>query len=418
MSKNKADGISAKLSHNYTPAQTGRQWFFWGETDTVPQQCEDIANNNGIFRKVMDKLCQYVVGQGFKDKALNDKSVKVTDPNETLLKFIRSVAKYCVFYDGAFAVQVRRDRTGKVAHLSVIDIGKLRLSQDVENPHWIYNKYRGRLLYTQSDDVYIPEYKAERSPEAVLEMYEHQKKTYGHYYGEVYVHYLEDVGVPFYPIPRWFSSSEIIYGNSSAAKAFLHKAKTQFIPSVIVSTQKLDESRPDDNTLSDAEKFSRNLKSQLDSDEPRTMFHVAASSKDAMPQITTLDVTDLPKALVEVLSESSKLMCQMMGVDPALIGFATEGQLGNNQQLATAEGMLNELARVSYRLPMMDALKPLLEAIGITGDLEIEDVRMYSYIPDNLMEVLSVDEKRKLLGYEPLPKTTPQTEPEPVTNPQ
>lgn len=369
----------------------------------MPQICEDIANNNGVFRKIMDKICQYVVGKGFKDEALNDISVVRYNPDgEKLINLIRQVAKYCVFYDGAFALQIRRNREGIVSELHVMDLGKLRKADDLSNPHWIYNRYRNRRQYTNGDDVYLPEYKADRSTEEQLQIVEFQKRTYGHYYGEVFVHYIEDVGVPFYPIPRWFSSSEIIYGNSAAGKAFLHKAKTQFIPSVIVTTGQLDTTRPDDKTLSDSERFSSNLKSQLDSDEPKTLFHITATSKDAMPQITTLDVTDLPKALVEVLTESSKLICQMMGVDPALIGFATEGQLGNNQQLATAEGMLNELARVTYRLPMIDAIKPILEAAGITGNFEIDDCRQYSFVPDTLLDVLTVNEKRALLGYEPL----------------
>jgi hypothetical protein len=227
----------------------------------------------------------------------------------------------------------------------------------------------------------------------------------------LYWHRPAKYGNSYYPIPKWYKSSEVLQAAGSINRAVLAKANVQFMPSVVIATPMFDADN-DNGGTSDLGFFQSQMLAYNNGDKPANFIHLQYQDKDSLPQITTLDTTDLPKALVEVGDGIAQAILRMWSVSPALAGYSTAGQLGNNQQLATEEGMLNNRAQ-SIRKDVLDLLAPIINAYAerlITVDYNVENLVLHKYIPDAYLPYLTTDEVRALMGYEPLPKPAePQT---------
>jgi hypothetical protein len=246
----------------------------------------------------------------------------------------------------------------------------------------------------------------------IAEMARQRKQATGYYYGELLWHKPAKFGNFYYPIPEWFSSSEILQASGASGRALLQKANAQFMPSVIITTPMLDQTISNDGT-SELGAFHADLIAYQRGDKPAGIIHLQAQDKESMPQVTTLDVTDLPKALLEVYDGLGDATHRMFDVNPCLAGRAQAGQLGDNQQMATAEGMLNQDA-VSIRKEVLEIIQPIVNAYAgdFVIDWDIKNLVLHKYIPDSLLDVLTVDEKRALIGYDPLPELA-----QPITTP-
>jgi hypothetical protein len=402
--------INARLDHNYTPFQWGGRYYAWGSGNVLPQVMEDVVNNNGPARIAIAKIDQYVLGKGFKNEEIGKIATSRIGVGESLNSLFGRVSKCASFYEGAFALLIKRDRLARVSQIDYIDLGKLRRLRDDYNSqetiHYAYNQYIGRIGWSQGYDINLPAYKPDLSFEENTDIIAYQKRQYGNYYGEVLFHYTPNVGIDYYPIPSWYSSAELLLGNSNTGKAFNQMAKAQFMPPFVITTPPLDDTKGTNGQISEADRFAQGIRNKLASDDPGNLWHFTASTKDQMPEITTLNATDLPQSLINIWSDSAKGTLQLFDVAPELCGFAIAGQLGNNQQLAIAEGMLNDKA-AAIRHNIFEVLGPLLVQVGFENDFDVVERKMYNAIPDQVWAVMTPDEIRAQAGLPPLTQPLP-----------
>jgi hypothetical protein len=324
-----------------------------------------------------------------------------------------AVVQQYLLWGGSIALLIRRADDGSIESIRLWQyMEDLRFGNNNEDYYRWY--WKGRWFSTQgSEYIALPRYQGvDVDPEWVrTEKARQLKNSHRYYYGELYWHRPAKFGNSYYPIPKWYKSSEVLQAAGSINRAVLAKANVQFMPSLVMATPMLSDQN-DNGGTSDLAHFQSQMLAYNNGDKPANFIHLQYQDKDSLPQITTLDTTDLPKALVEVGEGIAQAILRMWGVSPSLAGYSTAGQLGNNQQLATEEGMLNNRAE-SIRNAVLDLLMPIVNAYaeGLASiDYTIENLVLHKYIPDAYLQYLTTDEVRALMGYEPLPKPVePQT---------
>lgn len=422
MKKKNPIQLQNRLRYNFSPQGSGLDHFTWGDDDQLPFDAEAFFNSVAFTRIAADMRVKYICGHGFRSEqtALLNMNVglPIGQPGyQSFAQLFKSAAQQSVMWDGSFCLIVRRNERGIPYEVDVFqDISCLRYYYD-ENGQKVYKYYyqaKSRISGGTTSGAYIllPEYQGpEADPDFSKNEIERQKKVFaGGYLGEILWFKTERYGTKYYPIPNWFNSSEIIQFNESTAKALLVKATGMFLPNVVISMPLMDTTRGPQGEPSQKERMDSYLRSSLTGETPRLMWIFEGATKETTPQVTALDTAELPAHMVSAYNDSGRIIFQLLGVDPALAGFATEGQLGQNQQLHTAESMLRNSCKAE-REQILERLVPVINAIypNMALDYEVDEVADYQYIDPIYLEVLSTDEKREIIGYEPLPQVQSDT---------
>jgi len=133
-------------------------------------------------------------------------------------------------------------------------------------------------------------------------------------------------------------------------------------------------------------------------------FSDDANSK---PEIVPIAVSDADKQYT-VLNELTiqNIMIGHRVTSPMLLGVKTEGQLGGRNELLQAYELYMNSVVKPFQNQLLKTFKKLLAINGVTIPLSIKDVQPLNSMFDaeTLKEVLTQDEIREELGYEPLDK--------------
>jgi hypothetical protein len=133
-------------------------------------------------------------------------------------------------------------------------------------------------------------------------------------------------------------------------------------------------------------------------------FSDDANSK---PEIIPIAVSDADKQYT-VLNELTiqNIMIGHRVTSPMLLGVKTEGQLGGRNELLQAYELYMNSVVKPFQNQLLKTFKKLLAINGVTIPLSIKDVQPLNSMFDaeTLKEVLTQDEIREELGYEPLDK--------------
>ena len=133
-------------------------------------------------------------------------------------------------------------------------------------------------------------------------------------------------------------------------------------------------------------------------------FSDDANSK---PEIVPIAVSDADKQYT-VLNELTiqNIMIGHRVTSPMLLGVRAEGQLGGRNELLQAYELYMNSVVKPFQNQLLKTFKKLLAINGVTIPLSIKDVQPLNSMFDaeTLKEVLTQDEIREELGYEPLEK--------------
>ena len=408
--------IQARLRHNVPAFVYGGIHHYWGEDDNLPYELLDYLNCTEFAKDAIDFVTDYICGKGFKDKASGSLNMSKlapigTDEYLSLSDLVEACSREWLQWGGSFCLLIRRNEEGVIESVKPwLHVQDLRFG--TSNPDYYQYYYQSRWRGTiGSQYISLPKYQGVvvEKDWHTAEMERQRKQATAYYYGELLWYKPARFGNFYYPIPNWFSSSEILQASGAAGRALLQKANAQFMPSVIITTPMLDQTISNNGT-SELGDFHADLIAYQRGDKPAGIIHLQAQDKESMPQVTTLDVTDLPAALLDVYNGLGEAIYRMFKVNPCLAGYAQPGQLGDNQQMATAEGMLNERCEI-IREKIFSILQPIINAYAgdFVIDWEVVPRILHKYVQPEYLDVLTPDEKRIEIGYEPLPVTTDST---------
>ena len=131
-------------------------------------------------------------------------------------------------------------------------------------------------------------------------------------------------------------------------------------------------------------------------------FSDSASDK---PEIIPIQVSNADKQYT-VLNELciQNIMIGHRVTSPMLLGVKTEGQLGGRSELLQAHELYNNSVVTPFQNIVLKTLKKLLTVNGITLPISIKNSKPLNSVfdADTLKDVLTKDELREQLGFEPL----------------
>jgi len=368
--------------------------YRFGYDNMLPNKLIQYVNESGVAKRCVNKVATYISADGFAEE--NAKVYKVNEKQtaDELLEQIR----FDLAYFKGFAVQVGRDRSGKIASVKHIPFQIIRKTLKGD---YIVNPTYGSKDFRREKGEYYPKYKGfQITPFELTE----QIREYGNK-GEIVYSYEETPDNPHYPVPDYYAGVENLRTSAKIQQFDLNMVLNGFKPSAILTLV----GTTDDKTKDKYNKTQRDyLNESLDEFTGRNpnqngetneggLLILEAKSKDELPSLQTFDAKAILDSSNTKRDVVDRAVCRDFGVHPVLVGFSDAAILGNTQSIANASVELNNNVNGLQRM-----VERTFKLIYPEIDWTITKFTPVSFIPDKVMDDLTQNERRALFGYSEL----------------
>lgn len=382
--------------------------YEYGYKNSLPQDLIKLLGDNATARRAANKRATYIEANGFTDESLNSFEVYPGISAQSLLK---STAQTTSIFEG-FSWLIFRNPQGKIAGVKSIPFKNIRKTSDDEV--FEYNHTYSIGNYTESERLYYPKFQgveinSARIKEISQKFGELNRDKSNKYPGEILYMFETNEQNDIYPIPVWYSGEEDIKTGAVLARVDRDYSRNSFQGSLIITTVGiLDDTKKGDDGRTDAERMEENIKqfSERSGDDSedgqsgvgKVMWH-EVETPEQKPQIDSINVKGVIESSILKRDSIDRINCRSFSVHPVLLGFDDGSVLGNQQALANAS---NELCNDVKSIQSM--IERTFELVWPGNKWTITKFTPILFIPDKLIDVLTQDEKRALIGYEPLKK--------------
>lgn len=357
-------------------AVSNKKWIPYGEKDDYPDYLLDNFNKSPKHNAIIKGKVNYTLGQGWY-KGKTEYSEQVNDEGETLMQLSDKCALDLEIF-GGFVLEVIRTKGGGFV-LHHVDYRKVRSNDD--NSCFWYKK-DGAWDSKRIEPVEVAAY------------------TPGKIQARSFFYYKEyRPGVNTYTLPSYVAAMNYIEADVEVSKHTLGNAKTGFTPSKMIT---LPNGEPSDDQKKVIEWKFRNKFTGSDGQKFILSF---VNSKDKAPIIDDLGASDLTKedfTTIDGIIQQNIFVGHQV-TSPMLFGIKTEGQLGGRDEIRTAYQIFQN-TYINARQMQLEAVFNYFYPVG----LEIHKTEPISFeFGETIMsQNMTTDEIRKVLGYEPLDKTS------------
>ena len=379
--------------NKFIPRRTnkGEGVYMYGVNNKLPQEIIQLSATSADLLKSLRKRSEYVVANGFIDNG--DFQV---DEGVTANDLLREIAfQRCLF--GSVDLYIKRTGKGRImAEPTAHELIRRRLDGDFDiNPKW------GQSDFKKSDTLKYPAF----TPDG-KNIGKYRDRD-GNILGEILYYWRKDAISFHYPIPDWFAGEMDVRTSAELSSMDLEMAVNSFMTSGVLTLigDDAELEKEDDNgyTYFDHVKrllasFTGGTKDELSglSDRMR-MLLLTAPNKDSVPVLQTFPVDKIIQGSIEKREAIGRLIAMNTGVNPVLLGYDAATTLGNTQALANAS---QELAN-----SVVTEQEDICRVFGMLWpDVEWKLSRFspITYIPDRLYDDMTQDERRQLIGLQPI----------------
>jgi hypothetical protein len=214
-------------------------------------------------------------------------------------------------------------------------------------------------------------------------------------------------GYSYWGLPDWIACKHYAELEYRAARYNINEFENGFIPSSIVQFF-------GNMTEEEARKMMRDFKdSYTGTRNHKKVFAQVVRDERLKANVQTID-TDKQGDYIELLRLCAQNIVSASGWTMAAAGFATSGVIGTNQQLRSEISYLqNKVITPVQNLFVQNVIQPYLNYIAdynpsVQGiSLSFSNSVPVSFMGDiDIKAVLTVDEQRQILGFEPLNQPT------------
>ena len=368
--------------------------YEFGKDNLLPNKLMRWVLDSGTAKRAQEKRAAYITADGFvEEEAANLK----VNPFQTADKLLTEISGYQAYFKG-FALHVKRRPNGvEVETLPFQDIRK-RLDGDFS-----YNPTYSSTKFDQNKEKIIKAFKFGKIDQSHLDKIGDN--------GELIYAYHKSADNKHFPIPDYYAGIEDIRTSSELQKLDYEAVVNGFIPSAILTLiGNLDDESEDENGMTEKdyfdeqlEAFTGNVKDYEGKSGRMRLFINWARTKDEAAVLQPFDA----KAIIDASNSKrdiiDRTVSRLFGVHPMLLGFADPAGLGNQQAMANASQELNNDVISDQQLvtEVFQALYPDIKNWDITT------FRPIQFIPDKILEDLTIDERRALVGYAPIKPIIP-----------
>lgn len=344
-------------------------YYKFGEADNLPNFIVSVVNNSGTARECIDKLQTFIYGNGFKDPQVANSTANL-DGNYN--KLLSELSLYTAYSD-CVPMRVMMDNEGNAARVYPVQWQQLRRKG---KKIFIYNPLMGETGVVRSGNrelrVYDPlEPAAERRARMIKQMEEYKEQL-----GDIVYHFNKGVGVGYdvYSVPKYYSGIDDLESDAGITRLELRNIKKGFRANVIISTGPIDNTVEDDKGTTAKQRFDANIK-KFTGEDAASILHIDGAVNEAKPDVKLMDTAAILDQTDKATDRLGRKVCRHMGVPPVLCGFATAGQLGNNQELVN----MMELFKLTV-IKRQDLISQALKIVFPKQDFTISPSTLWSTV--------------------------------------
>jgi len=395
--------ININLTNEVQPKSievNGADWIGYGDGEyknNYPQYIIDLYNNSATNSAIINATASMIAGENF--------IVEDSDNLEqyvALKKFLAAVngtesahelfvkLSFDLKLQGAYAINViwSKDKT-KIAELHHVPVEQVRIG--VPNEDGKVPCYYLSTDWTQyRKKEYAPKHIA---PFNMMDRSEGNQLLYSGLYSPA---------MELYHTPDYVASTNWIQIDNLTSDFHLNNITNGFSGSYFISFANGVPTR--EERVQIERQIAKKFTGSNNAGKFVLTFSDDANSK---PEIIPIQVSDADKQYT-VLNELcvQNIMIGHRVTSPMLLGVKTEGQLGGRNELLQAYELYMNSVVKPFQNQLLKTFKKLLAINGVTIPLSIKDVQPLNSMFDaeTLKEVLTQDEIREELGYEPLEK--------------
>lgn len=351
---------------------------------------------------ILNLTSKMVKGEGFipeEPNSATDNWLEKANPYESWNDLLDKMARdYAIF--NACVLQVVWSKDGsKPVNFYTIPVHKVR-SGDVNEfnqithyyikENWLANnRYWNQSIlinYTQGQDkaIELPAY----NPDIALEH-------------PVQILYIRkpDNSNPYYTIPDWFASHDWIMTEKNLGVLNSASLQNGMLPNLMISVIGASPT-PEEKT-----KFLNDLRNSFQSANNAGKFFVEfVENKDQSIVVNPIQVPNNAELYHELIEISIGAISRSHSISPELAGLVTNNATlgGDSNKISVAYQMFYNNVIVSMQNIILKYVNKLAKASGVGEITIINEQPLFLVDKDLLKSVLTTDELREVIGYEPM----------------
>ena len=392
--------IGFSRSRAIFPYEAGKLYHF-GMNNDYPNVLKKVLSYSAASLSCIETLANFTVANGFLDKKAGNFKVNQKQTADQLLsKLAIDVATW-----EASALLVWIDGNNDTIKAEAISYELIRAG--LEGQYYYnetYNLNTPRISETYEIRAYCRLSDEERLERVVSDI-----ELYGEVQPELFYMQLPNTlfdGI--YNYPNWASDLDAIISDFQNSKFRLSLINDGFMPSVIITLiddglgkgQNFDGSSNGAPSRSYVDEVSEKINEVKGADSGARAFVMAAPDKDSLPQIMPFDQKAIIDGQIPLSDALDRRVCRAFGIDPAIKGLSTEGQLGNNQQMLALIDILNNGKIRGYKLAIENLFRELYPRLSFSW--KISTYNPIQTIDPQKLAVMTTNEIRREYGLEPI----------------
>lgn len=392
---------------------SGGKGIAYGAGNVVPQIALDAALNSGTAYRCLERRTAFLVGMGLPEPQA---SLPVPgQPGKTWGELWGELCSDMAYFNGA-ALLVRYANDKTIGEVHLLPFPSVRKT---DKGTYLLNHQFGRRGFSKANtSEHLPFDPDPLAVKALLkkakEIDEKTGKPYGQP-GQILYAYIAKAGEKDYPLPPHWAGLEDVLLDTELSKFDLEEVRNGFFPNGLLTiigeedNQVLDEAGMTQAERTDEalRNFTGNGTNQTGRDK---LLVLDAKTKEQAPVLTPFSGTTNLEKLDAKKESVGQVICRHIGIPPILAGFAKAGQLGAAQEILNAvELTQDDLAPLQAK-----ALRTVALLNAALVGVKVGAKKPISFLPPEVLAVLTTDELRALGGYKPLPTAaTPPTPAQP-----
>ncbi len=363
----------------------------------LPQRIIRQVSESGTATACIDILNQYIFAEGLVNEELG--KTKVND-TQTFNEVIAELTTYASLFHG-IALHIQRDASGTPIKIKCLPFENIRVG---DNGNYIYNPtYSLEIKFDISKDIeYLKYMGAEINNEQLIKLANSKNKE-GKVKGEILYSFYKKPGQYTYPIPSFFSAISDIDADAENSKFELESTNNAFLAGGFLTVvgdinDKIEDEfgKTEMDYYNDTlESFTGNNKDRQGETGRNKLLLLSAKTKEEIPIYQPMNSDGVFNAIELSSKRVSEKVSRAFGVPPFLIG------LGGNVGFAT-NIISDNITLFNNRVrPFQNLISSTLSKVFIGKDFTMTQNNPIKYIDPKLLDTLTEDELRALIGYKP-----------------
>jgi predicted transcriptional regulator len=386
MNEYKSISLASHKVPEFKEADSKQGWVKNGEDDMYPNYLLDLFNRSSVHNSLVLGRSSYIYGKGLQTTHPKvDAFIQSNGGKESL----NEVFKKCIIdeeLNGGYYLEIVRSFEGGIATISHLTYAYTRSNED-NTMFYFCRRFADktkRPKKTDDDVIPLPVYKEKGTdPKSVLFVKNYRP------------------AVRTYSLPDYVGANAAIETNIEINNYHLNNIKNGFSGGFLINFKN---GKP---TPEEEKQIYRDIEEQHTGTDAagRIVLIFSEGSSDA-PDIIPLTPNDLDKVFEQLRKDTTEeIMVGHRVVSPMLFGIKSEGQLGGTTELLTAFEIFKSTVIREKQQAFLEVFNSLIQSTtGVKDSCTLEAIPPIkeSVAVKDILPDLTADERRDLIGYNPL----------------